>query len=86
MDFLTFCPGLAYLPGVLTLPIPLFYALSSEPLAARIRAHYRIQGLRMAVVEEKIAFYADDLIVFLAGSGESLSTSSDMKNLDTTQA
>lgn len=34
-----------------------------------------VQGLKIAEVEEKIGLYTDDLILFLADPGESLSSS-----------
>lgn len=44
---------------------PLLFAIAIEPLAAMIRTHDRIKGFRRGVHEDKIALYADDMLLFL---------------------
>lgn len=51
---------------------PLPFALMIEPLPALIRAHPGIRGFRRGNMEEKIALYADDMLLFLEDASNSL--------------
>ncbi|XP_069594530.1 putative ATP-dependent RNA helicase TDRD12 [Ranitomeya imitator] len=51
---------------------PLLFALAVEPLAAKIRQSDGVPGFRYGSVEEKIALYADDILLFLADPDDSL--------------
>lgn len=47
-------------------------ALAMEPLAVRIRCSLLIKGLPFATIEERISLYADDTLVYLADTHDSL--------------
>ncbi|XP_073497707.1 exosome complex component RRP46 isoform X1 [Phyllobates terribilis] len=51
----------------------LLFAIAIEPLAAVIRETREVQGFKYGRLEEKIALYADDLLLFLGDPSESLS-------------
>lgn len=51
---------------------PLLFALAIEPFAIRVRAAERIEGLRREGRDEKIALYADDVLLFLGDTETSL--------------
>lgn len=52
---------------------PLLFALAIEPLAIAVRASKRIQGFKRTTGEEKIALYADHILLFLGDTQSSLS-------------
>lgn len=56
----------------------MLYALAAEPLAIAIRAHLGIVGLRRGEVVEKISTYADDTLLYLDDSQESLPIALDL--------
>lgn len=43
----------------------LLFALTIEPLAALIRSHSGVRGFKRGTIEEKVALYTDDLLLFL---------------------
>lgn len=45
---------------------PLLFALSIEPLAIKLRAENRIQGIHRAGQEHKLSLYADDLLLYVS--------------------
>lgn len=51
---------------------PLLFALAVEPLAATIRTTIAIRGFCRGTIEEKIALYADDMLLFLEDTTSSL--------------
>lgn len=51
---------------------PLLFALTIEPLAALIRSHPEVRGFKRGHMEEKIALYSDDLLLFLEDASASL--------------
>lgn len=51
---------------------PLLFALPSKPLAIAIRSSSEVRGFRGGIVEEKVALYADDLLLFLGDIQTSL--------------
>lgn len=51
------CQGYPLSPGL--------FALLIEPLAAALPASSMVQGIRVGVLEEKTALYADDMVLFL---------------------
>ena len=51
---------------------PLLFALAIEPLAAAIRGNPEIQGFRRGELEDKLALYADDALLFLGDTSASL--------------
>uniref|UniRef100_A0A803KF69 Reverse transcriptase domain-containing protein n=1 Tax=Xenopus tropicalis TaxID=8364 RepID=A0A803KF69_XENTR len=53
---------------------PTLFALAIEPLAITIRNNPNIKGLNFANVTEKVSLFADDILIYLADSGTSLST------------
>lgn len=57
---------------------PLLYALAAEPLAIAIRAHPEVKGLRRGDVTEKISTYADDTLLYLDDSENSLPLTLDL--------
>lgn len=57
---------------------PLLFALAMEPLAAAIRASQGVQGFKRRRGEEKIAMYADDILLFLGDTQDSLRTAMGM--------
>lgn len=57
---------------------PLLYALAVEPLATALREHPRVRGLSRGPLVEKISLYADDMLLYLEDSGDSLLTALDI--------
>lgn len=53
---------------------PLLYALAAEPLAKAIRTHPQVVGLSKGEVAETISTYADDTLLYLDDSADSLPT------------
>uniref|UniRef100_A0A803JZM0 Reverse transcriptase domain-containing protein n=1 Tax=Xenopus tropicalis TaxID=8364 RepID=A0A803JZM0_XENTR len=53
---------------------PLLFALAIEPLAILIRQTTELEGWRLGPIEERVSLYADDLLVYLADAGPSLTT------------
>uniref|UniRef100_A0A803JSY9 Reverse transcriptase domain-containing protein n=1 Tax=Xenopus tropicalis TaxID=8364 RepID=A0A803JSY9_XENTR len=51
---------------------PLLFAMAIEPLAIAIRHSTNISGFRLRNIEERIALYADDILLFLADPHHSL--------------
>lgn len=51
---------------------PLLFALAMEPPAVRICSSPLIKGLPIATIEEQVSMYADDTLVYLADTHESL--------------
>lgn len=51
---------------------PLLFALAVEPLAAAIRQNNTIKGFSRGSLEDKIALYADDMLLFLEDTSSSL--------------
>lgn len=51
---------------------PALFALALEPLAIKIRAHPKIQGLLVGGVETVISLYADDVLLYLRNAEESV--------------
>lgn len=51
---------------------PLLFALAVEPLAAAIRQNNMIKGFSRGSLEDKIALYADDMLLFLEDTSSSL--------------
>lgn len=45
---------------------PLLFALSIEPLAIKLRAENRIQGIHRAGQEHKLSLYTDDLLLYVS--------------------
>ncbi|KAM9316655.1 proto-oncogene tyrosine-protein kinase ROS [Gastrophryne carolinensis] len=56
---------------------PLLFALAIEPLAIIIRNSPAIAGWRLGEIEEKISLYADDTLLYLADSYQSLEAALD---------
>lgn len=44
---------------------PLLFALAIEPLAIALRTSQEVQGFKREMGEEKLAMYADDVLLFL---------------------
>lgn len=51
---------------------PLLFALAMEPLAIALRASQEVQGFKRRMGEEKVAMYADDILLFLGDTQSSL--------------
>lgn len=51
---------------------PLLFALAMEPLAEAVRTSTGVKGFKRSNGEEKIALYADDVLLFLGDMGSSL--------------
>lgn len=51
---------------------PILFALAIEPLAAMIRTSAAVRGFSRGTLEEKIALYADDMLLFLEDTDSSL--------------
>ncbi|CAJ0958213.1 unnamed protein product [Ranitomeya imitator] len=51
---------------------PLLFALAVEPLAAKLRRSDEVTGFKYGMIEERVALYADDILLFLADPGTSL--------------
>lgn len=51
---------------------PLLFAIAIEPLAAQIRDSPRIEGFRYGDLHEKLMLYADDMLLFLGDTSQSL--------------
>lgn len=51
---------------------PLLFALAIEPYAIMVRRSPAVVGLKCGQLEEKIALYADDVLLFLDNPGDSL--------------
>lgn len=51
---------------------PLLFALAIEPLAAAIRGSPEIIGFKWGELEDKLALYADDSLLFLGDTSTSL--------------
>lgn len=51
---------------------PLLFALALEPLAIALRTSQEIQGFKSRGAEEKVAMYADDILLFLGDTQTSL--------------
>lgn len=51
---------------------PLLFALALEPLAIALRKSQEIRGFKNRGIEEKIAMYADDILLFLEDTQTSL--------------
>lgn len=52
----------------------LLFVLARKPLAARIRAHGSIVGLKYGTIQEKILLYADNILLLLGDADISLRT------------
>lgn len=50
---------------------PLLFDLAMEPLAIALRASQEIQGFKRIMGEEKVAMYADDILLFLGDTQSS---------------
>lgn len=59
---------------------PALFAIALEPLAAKIRAHPHLRGLRVGGVETRISLYADDVILYLHDAGRSVPPLLDLVN------
>lgn len=53
---------------------PLLFALAIEPLAAKLRTNDILQGFLVGDLEERVSLYADDMLLYLRDSDESLTT------------
>lgn len=51
---------------------PALFAIAMEPLAEALRTSLHVKGLRVGWLEERVALYADDLLLFLNDAGPSL--------------
>lgn len=51
---------------------PFLFALVMEPLATALRQADSVKGIRIGSIEEKLALYADDLMLFLSDPRPSL--------------
>lgn len=51
---------------------PALFALAMEPIAEALRSSAEVRGLRVAWLEERVALYADDLLLFFNDAGDSL--------------
>ena len=51
---------------------PALFALAIEPVAEALRTSCHIKGLRVGLLEERVALYADDMLLFLNDAGPSL--------------
>lgn len=51
---------------------PALFALAIEPVAEALRTSPHIKGLRIGLLEERLALYADDMLLFLNDAGPSL--------------
>ena len=51
---------------------PLLFAITIEPLSIALRSHPQISGILRGEVEQKVALYADDLLLFLSNLSLSL--------------
>ena len=51
---------------------PLLFALAMEPLATAIRRDRIMMGFVRPTGEERIALYADDVLLFLGDTGQSM--------------
>ena len=51
---------------------PILFAIFIEPLAQWIRQNNKITGMNMAAGEQKLALFADDVLVTLSNPNESL--------------
>lgn len=51
---------------------PLLYALYVEPLSQGIKQNKNVKGVHMAGGEQKIALFADDVLIYLSQPGKSL--------------
>lgn len=56
-----------YQTGLLSLPA--IFALSMEPIVEALRISLEIRGLRVEWLEERVALYADNLLLFLNDAG-----------------
>lgn len=52
--------------------LPLLFALSLEPLAARIRTKEHIQGISVGTQQHKILLYADDILLLVSDPSNSV--------------
>lgn len=51
---------------------PALFAIAMEPVAEALHVSPHIKGLRLAWLEERVALYADDLLLFLNDASSSL--------------
>lgn len=51
---------------------PLLFAIAIEPLSVALRFHPQISGILRGEVEQRVALYADDLLLFLSNLSSSL--------------
>ena len=59
---------------------PALFAIAIEPVAEALRTTPNIQGLRVGGLEERVALYADDMILFLRDAGPSLEGALELLN------
>lgn len=59
---------------------PALFALAIEPVAEALRSSPHIRGLRIGLLEERLALYADDMLLFLNDAGPSLQGVLDVLN------
>lgn len=57
---------------------PLLFALAIEPLAALIRYTEGIRGFLRGTLEDKVALYTDDMLLFLEDTSSSLLVASEV--------
>lgn len=53
---------------------PLLFAIAIEPLAILLRSSDQVRGFEYGTLHEKVALYADDLLLFLGDTSDSLSS------------
>lgn len=51
---------------------PALFAIAREPVAEALHVSPLIKGLKLAWLEERVALYADDLLLFLNDADSSL--------------
>lgn len=51
---------------------PALFALAIKPVAEALRSSPHIKGLRVGLLEERVALYADDMLLFFNDAGPSL--------------
>lgn len=51
---------------------PLLFALAIKPLASKIRAHEKIEGIKIGDIDNKIGLYAADTVMYLSNLKTSL--------------
>lgn len=59
-------------------PAPLIFALAMEPVALEVRQDRIMEGFRRRYREERIALYADDVLIFLGDTERSLRQAMDI--------